>query len=139
MLGIGTMLHYLSGGSQHTPEHFVGRRIERAEWRPSLGDAQQSFCLVFEDGKVLSIQDNGQSCCEYRYASTDDDITRVAGEMLLGIDALEHSESAGEYGDVHEMVFLAVRTTGGTITIVHHNEHNGYYGGFGMSLVELPC
>jgi hypothetical protein len=33
---------------------------------------------------------------------------------------------------VHETQFLIVDTTKGSFTIVNHNEHNGYYGGFGL-------
>ncbi len=137
--GIGAMLHLLGGGSENNPEHFQGRKITRAEWREDLGDADQSLVLVFEDGKACAIQDNGQSCCESRYASTDDDLNMLAGETLLAIEPLEHKEEESDWGEPHEMLFIAVKTTGGTLTIVHHNEHNGYYGGFGMSLVELEA
>jgi hypothetical protein len=39
----------------------------------------------------------------------------------------------GEYGEVHEQTFLKIRTNNGDATVVTHNEHNGYYGGFNIS------
>ena len=35
-----------------------------------------------------------------------------------------------EWGEVHEVQFLDVKTDKGVFQMSSHNEHNGYYGGF---------
>jgi hypothetical protein len=35
-----------------------------------------------------------------------------------------------ESGEDHDIAFLLVQTSDGVFTMVNHNEHNGYYGGF---------
>lgn len=129
-LGIGAMLHLLGGGSEHNPEEFYGRTITRAEIKDN------NLEIDFESHPGISIWDNGQSCCEERYMSTDDDLNSLVGHKLVRIEAKDGPTSVGEYGDEHEQVFVEVGTDIGFITIVNHNEHNGYYGGFGLTITE---
>ena len=119
------------GLSENNTEHFKGRIIKEALIR------DDHLVMDFKDGSRVSIEDNGQSCCEHRYMSTNDDLAMLTGAMLHDIEAVKHEEMYGEYGDEHEMLFIAIKTQNGTLTLVFHNEHNGYYGGFGMNLVEL--
>jgi hypothetical protein len=35
------------------------------------------------------------------------------------------------------MVFIDIVSTNGTITFTNHNEHNGYYGGFDLTISEI--
>lgn len=84
--------------------------------------------LVFPSG-IASLWDAGQSCCEHRYMTTDDELETFKDAKLVGIDRV-YVEDETEYGDPHEQVFVKVETTKGTITCVTHNQHNGYYGGF---------
>ena len=87
--------------------------------------------LRFDDGSAISISDDGQSCCENRYMTCDDDLNKLVGDKFLGVEV-----RGGESGDdddgytVHETEFVEVKTTGPGVTLVTHNEHNGYYGGF---------
>lgn len=118
-----------------TIEHFAGRKIVRAEWREDVGDADKAMTLVFADGKAMCIADLGQSCCEARYATCDDDLKIVEGETLIGVEDFVFKDAESEY-DEHEQVFIGIKTTGGTLTVVNHNEHNGYYGGFWMQFIE---
>lgn len=78
----------------------------------------------------LQVKDNAQSCCENRYLTTDDDLPSFVGASLVGVDRVEVEAADDDYGDVHEQMFVKLETTAGTITLVAHNEHNGYYGGF---------
>ena len=84
----------------------------------------------FEGGGQLSIWDDAQSCCEHRYMTTDDDLPSFIGAKVLSIEEVPGPELTDEYGDHHEQMFVKLETTKGTITLVTHNEHNGYYGGF---------
>lgn len=131
-MGIGAMLHYLGGGSENSAEKYYGRKIVEA----ALDSENERLRLTFDDGVKISIWDDGQSCCESRYMRTDDDLSSLVGHVLVRIEAKNGPDVEGEYGDVHEQVFVEVATDGGFITIANHNEHNGYYGGFGLTITE---
>jgi hypothetical protein len=124
------MLHQLRDGSEHSPSKHVGHTIAGAKLE------EDRLSLAFDNGKGIEIFDNGQSCCEYRYMRTDDDVSSLVGHKLLAIEATDAPDEPGEYG-YHEVVFLEIRTDGGFITIANHNEHNGYYGGFGLAIREF--
>lgn len=129
-LGIGAMIHHLGGGSEHSASEYVGKKITAAEM------ADEKLTLTFDDGKKIAIWDNGQSCCENRYMTTDDNIQSLVGGKLKNIEAKPGPNAEAEY-DEHEIVFVEVSTGKGFITIVNHNEHNGYYGGFGLTITEV--
>lgn len=86
----------------------------------------------FNDGTTLAIFDGGQSCCEIRYMSTDDDLKDYSGATLVGWDLGEFKSEDKDY-DAHEIQFLNIRTSKGVLVCQTHNEHNGYYGGFWIS------
>ena len=78
----------------------------------------------------MRLADEGQSCCENRYMSTDDDLSDFIGGTLLDAEIKAAPDETDEWGQVHEVQFLEVRTSKGSFTMASHNEHNGYYGGF---------
>jgi hypothetical protein len=127
------MLHYLGGGSPKNPSDYYGRKITDAKQQ---GDELR---LTFEDGVTIRIFDNGQSCCESRYMRTDDDLSTLVGKTLVAIDANEAKavSNTGDYGDMEEATFLDVKTQDGLVSFSFHVDHNGYYGGFGLSLDEV--
>jgi hypothetical protein len=128
--GIGAMLHMLTGGSQHSADEYYGRKIVSAAM------VDDKLNIEFEDGKKIAIWDDGQSCCEYRYMTTDDDLSSLVGRTLRRIECKPADDKVGEYDDVHEIVFVEIGTDEGFVTIATHNEHNGYYGGFGLTITE---
>ena len=128
MIGIGAMIHHLSGGSEHSASEFYGKKITAA----SLSD--ERLHLTLDDGQTIAIWDNGQSCCESRYMRTDDDLQSLVGHTLTRIEAKEGPTETGEYDDEHEICFVEIGTDDGFVTIANHNEHNGYYGGFGLTI-----
>jgi len=131
-MGIGAMLYSLIGGSKKDPSDYYGRMIIDAEIH------SDQFLLHFEDGVTIKIWDSAQSCCEHRYMSTDDNPKDLVGKKLKHIIMKECNTKETEYGDDHETVFVEIMTEcGETLTIVNHNEHNGYYGGFGLSVDEV--
>lgn len=146
--GSGVMLHYLGGGSQHDPAEFYGRKIVAAKLttdRPPsryIGDSSghDDLRLTFADGTTIAIWDNGQSCCEARYMRTDDDVQSLVGHELRRIEVKPADDIHDGSGDVHEVCFVEIGTDDGFITISNHNEHNGYYGGFGLTITveEAP-
>jgi|SRR6185437_9326151 len=131
MIGFGAMLHYLSSGSEHSPDEFVGRTITAA----SIIDNR--LRITFEDGEQIKIWDDGQSCCENRYMSTDDDLNSLCGHRLVRIEGKPGPDIDDSSGD-HETCFVEVGTDQGFVTLVNHNEHNGYYGGFGLTITKVP-
>ena len=107
-------------------EEFFGKKITSTR----LDD--ERLIIEFEGDIALQIYDDGQSCCEYRYMSTDDDIQSLVGHTLVSIIEKEGPIEDDDYGDVHETCFVEVQTNVGSITLVNHNENNGYYCGFCM-------
>lgn len=95
------------------------------------------------NGKEYDIWDSGQSCCEHRYITSDDDLASFTGGTLNGV-------VLGEYRSVdpdpdedrwnvedHNASFLRVYTSRGVIVFETHVEHNGYYGRFSVQLREV--
>ena len=105
-------------------------RLEKGE------RTEDGLIIHFDDGHALRIWDDGQSCCELRYMTTDDDLRPFVGARFLGAEVLPAPNVPDEWGE-HEVAFLVVRTSLGTFTIETHNEHNGYYGGFGVAVEEI--
>lgn len=94
--------------------------------------------IDFEDGTQVDIFDDGQSCCEDRYMSTDEDyFDSYKGAIFNGVDisTIEHMEE-DECGNYHDVVFVRIETDKGFFTIYNHNSHNGYYGGFDMVITK---
>ena len=130
-LGMGAMLHVLGGGSPKSASDYYGRKIIAAE---KVGE---DLRLRFDDGKQVRIWDDGQSCCENRYMTCDDDLSKLVGGKLLRIEAKDGPDVDDPDGECHEQCFIEVGTDECFVTLCTHNEHNGYYGGFGLSLDEV--
>jgi len=124
------MIHYLTGGSRNDPAKYYGQAVIDCK----LDD--NKLYLRLDSGVKIAIWDDGQSCCENRYMTTDDDIRSLIGGKLMRIESKEGPETEGDYGECHEQVFVEIATDKGFITLVNHNEHNGYYGGFGLTITE---
>jgi hypothetical protein len=97
--------------------------------------------ITVEDDKLhikfpdctLVLMDDGQCCCESRYMTCDDNIHYWEGLAFMGYRVEDGPNlSEDNYGE-HEQKFLIVETFLGNFTVVTHNEHNGYYGGFRIS------
>jgi len=105
---------------------------------------EDSLAIHFTDGSIIMIRDDGQSCCESRYMTCDDDLTGYEGGQLVGIDTdapgggYEAKDDPDGYAsDCHETQFVKVQTTKGSFTLCTHNEHNGYYGGFDLTVERV--
>ena len=92
--------------------------------------------LTLDSTTVVDIFDNGQSCCESRYMTTDDDVSSLIGGKLIHITAKDGPNGDAFEDECHETMFVEVATDKGFITLVTHNEHNGYYGGFALKVME---
>lgn len=128
--GLGVMIHYLSGGSPESASTFYGKKISSVEM------TGEEFKITFSDGEGIKILDNGQSCCESRYMTCDDNIQSLVGHTLVRIEAKD-GPSIDDGNEAHETCFVEIATDTGFITLTNHNEHNGYYGGFGLSIVKF--
>jgi hypothetical protein len=88
--------------------------------------------LKFDDC-TLVIMDDQQSCCETRYMTCDDPYDYWEGAAFMGYDIVDAPNIQDDNDHVeHECQFLIVETLLGSFTVANHNEHNGYYGGFGV-------
>lgn len=127
-LGMGVMIRRLRGDSPaEAVAQVIGQRLVEA----TLDKANEALCLRVRGG-TLRIVDDGQSCCESRYITCDDDLASFAGAEVQSIEVAAGPDIDTGYG-VHEQQFLRVITDRGVITCCTHNEHNGYYGGFALS------
>lgn len=131
--GFGVMLHMLGGGSKHSSGEYVGKVVENAYIDES------KLYIDFEDGTKIRIYDDGQSCCEARYMTCDDNPAALIGGTWVSAQVQDGPSLQGDsaYAEPHDQQFLIVQTSKGTITIANHNEHNGYYGGFGMTIEDF--
>jgi hypothetical protein len=114
----------------------IGRVIEVARYdarAEGCGNGMGSLTLVFVDGSELTFLQGGGDCCANVYMTCDDDLPSFTGDRYLGHDVLSGPTVSDDLG-VHEVQFLHVRTSGGTITCAGHNEHNGYYGGLDVAV-----
>lgn len=115
---------------QKNPEDYYGRGVLDASFNNS------EIHLTFDDGIKIKIWDDTQTCCEKRYMTCDDNVKDLIGKKLISIKTKEHRIQEEEYGYEHEIVFLEIKAGHETVTFANHNEHNGYYGGFYLSLNE---
>lgn len=127
------MLHYLGGGSEKSASAYYGRKVTKAV------KGSDSIILTFSDGVSIEISDNGQSCCESRYMTIEDDLEGLVGKTLRAIEVKDASGPYDEYGGFHEVAFLEIQTEDGMVGCSFHNEHNGYYGGFGLNVSEIAA
>lgn len=125
--GIGVMLSYL-GGNESSVNAFKGALNKEIA---ALELKDEELLFTFSDGSKIKLFDDGQSCCEHRYMTTDDDLPYYVGSVLMDADIADAPSIEDEYGE-HEVQFLKVKTSKGVFTIESHNEHNGYYGGFSI-------
>lgn len=115
------------GGNERSVSAFQAAKDKTIE-NLLLEDACLRFTMT--DGTRMTLYDGGQSCCEARYFTTDDDLKQFIGAKLLDAEVREAEDVRAEDMDTHEINFLVVTTSEGTFTVKAHNEHNGYYGGF---------
>jgi hypothetical protein len=97
-------------------------------------DGDGELHITFDDNTGIVIWDNGRDCCESRYMITDDNLKDFIGSKFMDME-LRNGPNIDD-GECHEQLFLLINTSYGTFTVVTHNEHNGYYGGFSVSIRE---
>jgi hypothetical protein len=137
MLGVGAMLHQLSGGTKHGWSEYVGKKIVAATFDK---DDDDDLRLTFEGGPSIRLSDDGQSCCENRYLHSDDNVSTLIGQTFLAIDVRDAPDIVNDSDncDVHEVQFVDIKTKNGVVfTLSAHNEHNGYYGGIALDISEI--
>lgn len=127
--GFGVMIGMLSGNASTVAAHQSREGKEIA----GISLVDDRLRIRFTDGFTLVAADEGQSCCEHRYMTTDDKFEDFVGGTFIGMEIKEAPTISGEY-DEHEIQFLEVKTSKGEFTMASHNEHNGYYGGFYIQL-----
>jgi len=128
-LGLGVMISRL-GGTKNTIDEYYGETIAKAQF------GEDKLKLYFESGKAIKIIDDGQSCCETRYMSSDDKADDLVGQKLTQVTVKEGPARGSGHGD-HETCFVEIQAGSECFTFCTHNEHNGYYGGFSLQVREI--
>lgn len=95
----------------------------------SIDMDEDSITLYFDGNHRITLSDEGQCCCERRYMTTDDDLQSLIGQRFVCWEVKDGPSDNDSY-DEHDTQFLEIKTETGFVTLVNHNEHNGYYGGF---------
>ena len=142
-LGLGVMMAALKGNRETVEAHneAMGKRIKsidfgghdpKSDAKEEYEDGANRLDIHFTDGTGIRFTDDGQSCCEERYMTCDDDVTAFVGAVFVEAEIREGNEVITEYSDTHEQEFLVINTSLGSFTVANHNEHNGYYGGFSI-------
>lgn len=136
MTGIGVLINRLSGNrdSAEAAGNAIGKTIS------SISLEAESLIIRFDDNTGVRVFDDGQSCCEQRYMCSDGDTDWqfFSGAKLTGLEVKDAPEIPDDYG-AHEVSFLEVHTSKGVLTLSNHNVHNGYYGGFSISVAPIAC
>ncbi len=93
--------------------------------------------LGVTNGYTLSLWDAGQSCCETRGISTDDDLNDLIGTRLVSLEVTEVKYKGDRDDcDCEDSAFMKLQSTRSCLTFVNYVHHNGYYGGWDL-VVEL--
>lgn len=95
----------------------------------------------YDSDKVqhIWIADKGQQCCEHRWMTCDDDLSQFIGATVTHIDISDVGGSDKDYPDdsengCHDVQFCRIHTTQGVLVLCTHNDHNGYYSGFDVTV-----
>ena len=135
-LGIGVMLNRLLGDDGGAIfRTAIGKTITTLSLDPGEDSTEDKLRMTFDDGSKIAIYDNGQSCCEHRYMSTDDDLTVHIDAILVSGELRDGPDKDGE-DDTLECQFLLITTSRGVFTMANYNSHNGYYGGFALRVIS---
>lgn len=132
-LGMGVMINMLMGSNgAEVFKAAVGKKLAELE----VDAATNTLRLRFEDGTGIRLSDDGQSCCESRYMTCDDDLSHFVGATLTDGEVRDAPRVEDDC-EVHDQQFLVITTSAGSFTVANHNEHNGYYGGFSIVTTAL--
>lgn len=129
--GFCVMLHELFSNKKDAAEKYYGKQIQNAEI------IEDELIITFSDGIKVAILDDGQSCCEERYMTCDDDVNDLIGNELRAIQIKDGGEKEDNY-ESYEWAFVDIVTDKSVVQLCTHNKHNGYYGGFAVSIKEIP-
>ena len=92
-----------------------------------------TLVFIFSDNTGITFRDDGgETRCETRYMSTDDDLSYYSGANFIGANLRKAPKIKGEI--IHEVQFLAIFTSKGEFVMVNHAIHEGYYGGFAITV-----
>jgi hypothetical protein len=127
MIGIKVICGTLFGNNESA--EVLNQHIGKTITALTMGK-DDGLHFTFDDDSKMKLFDDGQTCCESRYMTTDDKLADFIGSQLLSAEVNEAPNIATAYGEPHEVAFLVVKTSIGVFTCETHNEHNGYYGGF---------
>lgn len=130
-MGVGAIIGLLSSNGVSDKAQFIGRTIS------SVSVEEKRVVVGFTDGAGFVLKDEGQSCCEYRYLTTDDDPNALVGLTFRDIVEKPGECKEEEGGECHDTMFVDIVADGAWITLCTHNEHNGWYGGFSIELTPL--
>jgi hypothetical protein len=133
-LGMCTLLGLLEGNESTV------RAIQASLGKVITGVTlfNNTLTLAFADDTTLAMFDAGQSCCESRYMTTDDDLSGFIGATLVNVELADAPppQATENNWDEHDVQFLRILTDQGVLVMANHNEHNGYYGGFALEATQ---
>ena len=129
-LGMTQMINILCDGFRDSREYLEELKNQKINSITFDGD---STVRIETDLGRYSIWDDGQSCCEHRYMTTDDDVSSFNDSIFLDMLLKDAPDIEDKY-QVHDVQFLEIITSKGSLTFATHNEHNGYYSGFSIKI-----
>ena len=135
-IGLGVMIRALAyDNGQGVLVNAIGKTISLVK----LIEEDNSLHVHMMDGTSFKVKDEGQSCCEYRYMSTDDKLSDFSGAVLMGMEIKSCDPLIDTIDGCEEIQFLGIQTSKGEFIMTSHNEHNGYYGGFSITITDTTA
>lgn len=128
----------------HDADYLYLRCKQDAKWV----DPHHRVRNLYPDSRILEvfIRDGGQSCCEARWMTCEDNLMDIQGALLKDIrlsaagpewELVERARkriTGDTSDDHHDIQFVDILTSKGPVQLVTHNNHNGYYGGFSIQV-----
>ena len=105
-------------------ESFLGKTIRTIDLK------NNELFLYFTDNTACVLTDSACYCCEERYTSTDDNLQDYVSGVLLEIEVRNWAQSDND----NDVQFVVIKTSKEPFTLVNHNNHNGYYAGFELTI-----
>ncbi len=130
----------IDGGERTLHAALVGREILTFHLDKDANGGNGAIVFTMAEDYQIVLEDRGQSCCETRYLTTDDDLAYFNGARFVGIGTTDYRETHdSDRWEDHEQEFVIVVTSKGVFTICAHNRHNGYYRGINLRFRQVGC
>ncbi len=113
----------------------IGKRIKEIYLDYDYNNGDGGLVIEFiENNKKIVLFDDARQCCEARYIHCSDDLEWYQESAFSGIKVKNVKDFIDDHSQKHEIQFIHVTTSMGTVVVETHNIHEGHYGGFNLKI-----